>query len=364
MRDRPSPEIVLCAAGHFDLGGEVRESRPYGSGHIHDTFLVSLGTKERRFILQRLNVPPMVDPVVNVQHVHRVLDHLRGKVEDPRRRLTAVAASDGKGYWQDGEGVCWRMFDFIEGTVTRDVVETPEQAYEAAKAFGRFLHNMKDLSPRDLGTLMPYFHDTPKRLLRLESVAAADELHRAKDVQSELDFAFDRKESAGVLTGFFERGEIPERVVHNDTKVNNVLFDAGTGEGLCVVDLDTVMPGLALYDFGDLVRSSASDSAEDERDLDKVALRMPVFEALARGFLESTEGLLSGLEREQMAFSAKLITYELGVRFLTDYLTGDVYFKTSREGQNLDRCRAQFALVRDIEKKESEMRRAVLRVFC
>lgn len=359
MPDNPTPEIALRAAGHFKLGGKVRGSHPHGSGHIHDTFLVSLEKNDRRFILQRLNVPPLADPIAIIEHVRHVLEHLRTRVEDSRRRLTAVAASDGGGYWKDEEGACWRMFDFIEGTVTRDVVETPEQAYEAAKAFGGFINDMKDLSPRDLGASMPYFHDTPKRLLRLESVAAADELGRAKGVGSELDFAFERKEIAGVLTSFSERGDMSERVVHNDTKVNNVLFDADTGEGLCVVDLDTVMPGLALYDFGDLVRSAASDSVEDERNLDKIALRMPVFEALARGFLDSAGGLLSPLEKDQMAFSAKLISYELGVRFLTDYLTGDSYFKTSREGQNLDRCRAQFALARDIEKKESEMNRVV-----
>ncbi|MFH2202464.1 MAG: aminoglycoside phosphotransferase family protein [Elusimicrobiota bacterium] len=344
-----------AAARHFALDGEARSVEPYGSGNIHDTFRVSCG---RRYILQRLSLGMVADPRPYIENSRKVMAHLRAKVDEPRRRLTAVDAADGRGYWQDEDGAFWRAFDFIEDTVSRDVIDTPEQAGEAAKAFGFFSNCMKDLPPRDFAAPLPHFHDTPKRFLMFERALANDEKNRAADAKSEVEFALARKDLSGVLVAFQERGDIPERIVHNDTKVNNVLFDAASGEGMCVVDLDTVMPGLVLYDFGDLVRSAVSDTAEDERDLSRVGVRMPVYAALARGFLEAKGGI-SRLEQDYMAFSAKLIALELGMRFLTDYLNGDVYFKTVRPEQNLDRCRAQFALARDIERKEEAMSRIV-----
>jgi Ser/Thr protein kinase RdoA (MazF antagonist) len=255
----------------------------------------------------------------------------------------------------DAEGNHWRAYRFIERARTFDAVETTEQAFQAARAFGRFQQLLAGLPAPRLRDTIPDFHNTPKRFAALEHAIAADVAGRAKLAVKEIEFALERKSIAGVLLD----ANLPERVTHNDTKFSNVLMDDATGEGICVVDLDTVMPGLALYDFGDMVRTTTSPAMEDERDLSKVTMQFPMFEALVRGYLESAGELLTKAEKQHLAFSGKLITFEQGVRFLADYLAGDTYYKVHHEGHNLDRSRTQFKLIESIEKQEEKMERLV-----
>jgi Ser/Thr protein kinase RdoA (MazF antagonist) len=234
-------------------------------------------------------------------------------------------------------------------------VESPQQAFQAARAFGRFQKLLADLPAPRLHDTIPGFHHTPQRFAKLEAAIAADPANRARLAESEIEFALNHKAMAGVLLA----AGLPERVTHNDTKLNNVMLDDKTGEGICVIDLDTVMPGLAPYDFGDIVRTSTSPAKEDERDLSKVQMQFPMFEALARGYLETAAEFLTKAERQLLVLSGKLITFEIGIRFLTDYLEGDSYFKVHREGHNLDRCRTQFKLVESIERQEGAMNKLV-----
>ncbi len=249
----------------------------------------------------------------------------------------------------------WRAFDFIQNAHSYDAVESADQAYQAGRAFGRFQQLLANLPPPRLHDTIPDFHHAPKRFRALEQAIDADAAGRAILAKPEIEFAYARESITGVLL----EANLPERVTHNDTKFNNVLLDDDTGEGICVIDLDTVMPGLAPYDFGDMVRTATSPALEDERDLSKVEMQFPMFEALARGYLSTAGGFLTKAEKDLLAFSGKLITYELGVRFLTDFLMGDTYFKVHREGHNLDRCRTQFKLIESIEQQEESMNRLV-----
>jgi aminoglycoside phosphotransferase (APT) family kinase protein len=247
------------------------------------------------------------------------------------------------------------MYDFITNAHTHDVIRSPEQAYQAAHAFGLFQCQLADLPGGRLHETIPNFHNTPARFANFARALAEDVCGRAQEAAPEIGFALAHENLAGVLLDLNARGDIPERVTHNDTKINNVMLDDATGKGICVIDLDTVMPGLALYDFGDLVRTSTSPAAEDETDLGKVAMQMPMYQALVAGYLDAAGGVLTPTEKAHLAFSGKLITLEIGIRFLTDFLQGDVYFKTKRPRHNLDRCRTQFALVTDIERQEDAM---------
>jgi hypothetical protein len=234
-------------------------------------------------------------------------------------------------------------------------VQSPVQALAAAKTFGRFQKLLADLPAPRLNDTIPDFHHTPKRFAMLEKAVAADPVNRAISAKPEIEFALHRQGICRVLLD----AKLPERVTHNDTKFNNVLLDDATGEGICVIDLDTVMPGLALYDFGDMVRTATSPAREDERDLSKVTMRFPMFEALMRGYLSTASEFLTPMEKQFLPFSGKLITFEIGIRFLTDFLAGDTYFKVHRDGHNLDRCRTQFKLVESIEQQETTMNKLV-----
>jgi Ser/Thr protein kinase RdoA (MazF antagonist) len=250
-------------------------------------------------------------------------------------------------------GNFWRAFHFIEGTRTVDVVESPAQAFQVAQAFGRFQKLLADLPAPRLHDTIPDFHHTPKRFAALEKAIAADAFNRSASAKAEIDFALRHQAICSALLA----AQLPERVTHNDTKLNNVLLDAATGEGLCVIDLDTVMPGLALYDFGDLVRSAANPAREDEHDLAKVEMEFPLFEALLRGYLSGAGNFLTTAEKSLLPIAGQVIAFELGLRFLTDFLEGDAYFKTHRAGQNLDRCRVQFKLVESMRRQEAAMTR-------
>jgi Ser/Thr protein kinase RdoA (MazF antagonist) len=290
-----------------------------------------------------------------MENVQRVTAHLAAKVagepDASRRVLTLISSRDGAAYFRDEIDNIWRAYIFIENARGYDAVESPAQALSAAKAFGRFQKLLADLPAPRLNDTIPDFHHTPKRFATLEETILDDVANRAKSARGEIQFALRHKAICSVLLS----AKLPERVTHNDTKFNNVLIDDATGEGICVIDLDTVMPGLVLYDFGDMVRTTTSPAKEDERDLSKVTMQFPMFEALARGYLSSAAEFLTPAEKKFLPFSGKLITFETGIRFLTDYLAGDTYFKVHREGHNLDRCRTQFKLVESIEQQEEKM---------
>ena len=248
-----------------------------------------------------------------------------------------------------------RALHFIEGARSYQKAENPELHYHAARAFGRFLNLVKDLPPTLLYETIPDFHHTPKRFLVFIQALERDSHNRARDVKSEVDFALTRYGESTILIDLVARGEMPVRVTHNDTKLDNVMMDTETGEGVCVIDLDTVMGGLAVFDFGDSVRTGASTGAEDEPDISRVSLNLDIFDLLAQGFLEETREFLTQLEIDHLAYGAKLITFEQGIRFLADYLNGDIYYKTHRPGQNLDRSRTQFKLVDEMERNFDDM---------
>ncbi len=338
-------------ASNFDIWGDFLWYERYGSGHINDTFLIVFNQAgfQVRYILQRINTSIFQNPVGLMDNISRVLKHskkkLLGQRDASRRSLTLVNTCEGKHYYTDSDGNCWRVYLFIERARTYDVLESPLFAYQAAKAFGSFQKLLADIPGDRLFEVIPNFHNTPSRLADFDKALAEDKFGRAESAKAEIEFVQNNRQMAAVITDLLANGGIPERITHNDTKINNVMLDDETGEGICVIDLDTVMPGASLYDFGDLVRTSTSPAAEDEQDLGKVYARMEMFEALAKGFLEGAGGCLTEKEIELMPFSGELITFEIGIRFLTDYLAGDTYFKTHREGHNLDRCRTQFKLV-------------------
>jgi len=345
----------------FQVEGRLTSLTPFGTGHIHDTFCATFdrGGVPARHILQRINGKVFRHPPTVMDNIVRVTRHLQSKLGDApdrqRRAMTVIPTRSGDFCYRDDAGDYWRCYVFIERASTYDVIASPRQAFEAARAFGRFQEALRDLPLPPLHETIPGFHDTPTRFAALVQAIEKDVANRARDTTAEIAFALAREPMIGVLLDLQKAGRMPARTTHNDTKLNNVLLDDTTGEGICVIDLDTVMPGLALNDFGDMVRSAANSGAEDEKDLSKVALRMDIFEALARGYLETAGPFLAPDERSHMAFSAKLISFENGLRFLTDFLNGDVYYKTRRTEHNLDRCRTQFKLVRDIERHEDRM---------
>ncbi len=361
------PHDVKSVSEQFDIDGEFATAEPWGTGHIHDTYVVvyARGDRPVRYIVQRINHSVFKDPAGLMDNIQRVTAHIRKKLEKSRaadidrRTLTVVPARDGRPYWRDRDGNFWRIFPFIEGTHTFDTVRTPEQAYEVARAFGEFQALVQDLPEPKLNETIPNFHHTPGRFETFKAVLAEDMCSRAATAQPEIEFALEREPIVATLIDVHHTGGMPERVTHNDTKFSNVLIDDRTGQGICVIDLDTVMPGLALYDFGDMVRTATSPAYEDRRDLSNIHMRMPMFEALVRGYLETTSAFLTETEQRYLAFSGKLITFEIGLRFLTDYLAGDTYFKVRRQGHNLDRCRVQFKLVESIESHEEEMNQIV-----
>ncbi len=357
-----SNEVSAREAAHrFEIDGELTEAQPFGSGHINDTFRVMFRRDGEScfYILQRINHHIFKNPDALMDNIQRVTAHLGFQVanepDSQRRALRLIPARSGCAWHVDDDGEYWRAYNYISGARTYDAVENTDQAFQAARAFGRFQQRLATLPSPRLHDTIPDFHNTPKRFATLLAAISADTANRAALAKPEIEFALAHEPITSVLLN----AKLPERVTHNDTKFNNVMLDDITGEGICVVDLDTVMPGLAPYDFGDMVRTTTSPTAEDERDLSKVAMQFPMFEALVRGYLTSAGSFLTSDERDLLAFSGKLISFEIGIRFLTDYLSGDTYFKTHREGHNLDRCRSQFKLVQSIEEQEDGMQRIV-----
>ncbi len=337
----------------FALNGRFVSAAHYGSGHINDTFKVNFADalgQPKRYIAQRINHRIFKNVPALMENVRRVTEHLAKKSGSSSRQLTLIPTRTGDSYARDGHDGWWRFYDFIEAAHTVDRVTNEDQAREAAKAFGDFQAELADLPGGRLQETIPNFHHTRSRFEDFRRAVAEDIMGRAGEVQVDIDFAFSREADADVLLNLLAQGEVSERVTHNDTKINNVMLDDVTHRAIAVIDLDTVMPGLPLYDFGEMMRTSASSTLEDDPDARKMHLELPLFRVLVQGYLSSGVGaVLNATERAHLGFAGKLMSYENGLRFLTDYLQGDTYYKIQHPQHNLDRCRTQFALVRSIE---------------
>ena len=344
----------------FRLEGAPVTCEPYGCGHINHTFLVVTDTG-KRYILQKLNGAVFPDPVGLMENVVAVTRYIGQRVDDPREVLHLVPTLEGEPYTADDEGSIWRLYDYVEGSICLQAPETPEDFYQSAVAFGTFQRQLAGFPAETLHETIPNFHNTPDRYRKFRQALAADVCGRAREVGPEVDFVLAREEQAGALHRMRLSGELPTRVTHNDTKLNNVMLDAETRRPLCVIDLDTVMPGLAAFDFGDSIRFGAATAPEDEKDLTRMEMDLSAFETYTRGFITACPGL-TDRERETLPLGAKIMTLECGVRFLTDYLAGDVYFSIHRPEHNLDRARTQFKLVEDMEKKWDAMSAIVARL--
>lgn len=350
----------------YQFAGELVDVRPYGSGHINDTYLVTLKEdgNEKKVILQRMNKNIFTKPVELMENVLGVTSYLRERIIEnggnpDRETLNVIPTSEGKPYFVDSEGEYWRVYKFITGATSYDAVETPEDFYQSAVSFGNFQRLLAEYPAETLHETIEGFHDTKARFAVFKKAVEEDACGRAASVQKEIDFVLAHEDVANVFGDMLAKGELPLRVTHNDTKLNNIMIDDETRKGICVIDLDTVMPGLAMNDFGDSIRFGASTAAEDEQDLSKVSCDMGLFEIYTKGYIEGCGGRLTEKEIEMLPMGAKVMTFECGMRFLTDYLEGDHYFKIHREGHNLDRCRTQFKLVEDMEAKWDTMQEIV-----
>lgn len=349
--------------GRFALEGELVSCERYGEGHINETYLAVVNDRgaEVKYILQRINTNLFKEPDKLMNNIRLVTEFSREKIKErggnpDRESLSLVYAKDGAPYIRDEEsGGCFRVYKFITDAIAYQTVEKPEHFYQSAVAFGDFANLLAQFDATQLYEVLPGFHDTVKRMGDFERSLAADKFGRAKDVKKEIDFVLARKDYCGKIVSLLASGKMPTKVTHNDTKLNNVMLDAKTGKYVAVIDLDTIMPGSICYDFGDSIRFGCNTGAEDEPDLDKVHFDIGLFETYAKGYLGALGKSVTPAEKENLAFGAILMTYECGMRFLADYLDGDVYFRTHRAGQNVDRCRTQFRLIEEMEKKLSEM---------
>lgn len=352
--------LLTCPSvlAEFPLCGKPVSAEPTGCGHINRTYLVKTDAG-KEYLLQSINTNVFPDVDRLMDNICLVTAHLREKIlaagGDPEREtLTVVSAKDGQSFVRDRDG-CWRVYLYIGDAVTLQSAGKPEVFYKAAKAFGRFQSQLEDFPAEKLFPVIPDFHNTPKRLRDLWAAVEADPLGRVKEVLPEITFFKEREAFAATL----ENAGLPLRVTHNDTKLNNLLFDGATMEPLCVIDLDTIMPGSSLYDFGDCIRFGAATAAEDEKDLSKVTCDLALFEAFTKGWLEACGAAMTDAEKRLLPESARILTLECGSRFLADYILGDTYFAIQRPGQNLDRARTQIKLVQDMEAKEAKMRAIV-----
>ncbi|MHC4203402.1 MAG: phosphotransferase enzyme family protein [Planctomycetota bacterium] len=361
---------IKSIAENFNLAGKLIQYEPFGSGHINDTYCLTCEKDNRQihYILQRINHEVFKNPPQMMENIRRVTNHIRRKLQKQQNKLTSrqlvvIDTKDGADFCRDDYGNYWRLYNRIENAITYDTIESPELAYEAARMFGKFAAMLTDLPGPPLHETIPDFHTTPKRFKTFQEVLRQDPCNKAKDAGAEIDFVLENTRICDVLLNHVAKGEIPVRITHNDTKINNVLLDEKTHKGVCVIDLDTVMPGLSLYDFGDMVRTATNPAEEDERDLSKVTMRMPIFEMLLRGFAEETYTFLTPTEKKNMVFAGKLITFEQMIRFLVDHLAGDIYYKIHHKDHNLDRCRTQMKMVQSITAQEERMNTLAESVF-
>ncbi len=360
-----SKEEIRAIAGAFDLKGDYLGFAPVITGHINNTLRLDYTDNgaPKRYILQKINTTVFRDPEVLMQNVSRttafVYDKLQQRGGAENRCLVCYPTKAGKTYYTDEQGRVWRVYNFIENSVSYDLLSDETLFYKAAKGFGEYANLLSDFPMDALGETIPDFHHTAKRYQTFLAAVEENAAGRRDTCLPEIGFVTARADVTHAITDLLENGSLPLRVTHNDTKLNNILFDRDTNEPVCVVDLDTVMPGSCLYDFGDAIRAGASTAAEDEEDVSKVHLDLGLFAAYVKGFLEAAGDALTPLEIELLPLGAKVITFECGMRFLTDYLQGDVYFRTAYPTHNLVRCRTQFALVADMERKWDELQRIV-----
>ncbi len=361
-----SQKEIASIINQFIVYGDFLVAVPFGFGHVNDTFQLTFdqGGIRLHYTLQKINKNVFTDPVKVMENVDRVTAHVlrkirEGHMETRKRTLRLLRTEENKPYVFDGNGDCWRAYVFVEHARAYEVLEDTDQAFRIAEGFGEFQKQLIDLPGDRLTETIPDFHNTPKRIEQLDAAIKADPLGRAKEVAREIDFVMNRRAEAATLLKLNQEGAIPERITHNDTKANNILIDDLSGNALCVLDLDTVMPGLSLYDFGDMVRSATNPADEDEINLDKVFMRMDMYEALVKGYLQGAGDLLTAAEKEMLPFAGKLITLEIGTRFLADYINGDTYFKIQRPTQNLDRARNQFKMVASIEEQMDKMKKLI-----
>lgn len=359
-------KCLLALFRQFQLDGDLLEAAPVPFGHINDTYVSRVQTPAgiRRFIHQKINSHVFLHPEQVMENILRVTQHAHRQIEaqggDPlRETLTLVPARNGQWSIHSPDGETWRTYILIEGARTYDLPENPRQVYHAARAFGQFQGLLSTLPGASLHETIPNFHHTPLRFQNFLKIVKADPCGRVRSARAEIDFILAREADTGVAVNALARGELPLRVTHNDSKLNNVLIDDRSGEGICVLDLDTVMPGTVLYDFGDMVRAGAATAAEDEPDLSRVGLDLELFRQLAGGYTETARGFLTPLEWDLLVFGGKLITLEQSIRFLSDYLQGDTYYKIQRPAHNLDRARVQVKLVAEMEAFMGKMRQIV-----
>ena len=356
-QDRLNEGLKEAVKG-FEIEGTFVECKPCGNGHINDTYMLTVEKegKQQRYSLQHMNRQVFKNPVSLMQNILKVTDYLKEEItkqggQPQRETLDFVRSKDGKPYFIDSFGEYWRAYHFIEGAYAPQENCSPQDFYESAVAFGRFQKMLSGFPADSLEETIAGFHDTKARFAAFEKAVEEDGCQRAAGVEEEIRFVKERYDVACGLGELLEKGELPLRVTHNDTKSNNVLIDEETGKGLCVIDLDTVMPGLAVNDFGDSIRFGASTAEEDEKDLSKVSCDLELYDLYTKGFIEGCGGTLTPMEIKCLPLGAKVMTYECGMRFLADYLAGDVYFKTDYPTHNLDRARTQFKLVADMEEK-------------
>jgi hypothetical protein len=357
---------IISIPMFFNIDGTIIDVRRFGAGHINDSFVSTVQNESGtvRYFHQKINTNVFHKPAEVMDNISRVTNHLKKKIiaagGDPfRETMTIIPTKNGALLHMDETGDAWRTFVFLEGQKSFEQVDDVMLAQNASAAFGVFMANLSDLPGSRLFETIPGFHDTPARYDAFVNAVKQDSAKRCGSVKKEVDFFLSRKEEMSLLSNLLKQGVLPERIVHNDTKFNNVLIDDITGKALCVVDLDTVMPGLAAYDFGDACRVAACTAGEDETDLSKVSLSLRHFEHIAKGFLSTTKDFLTSTEKEHLVTGAITITLEQGIRFLGDYVSGDMYYKTHRPGQNLDRARTQMALVQSMEKNMNVMREIV-----
>ncbi len=358
-----SKRIMEDIVAQFNIEGRYIDHQPIRSGLINQTFLVTIESPQGhncRYIFQRINTNVFREPYHVMDNIIRVTEHIKQHMIETngvyaRRVLSFATSKDGAPYYESNEHGFWRAYEYVENSTAYNLAPSADHFFEAGRAFGEFQLYLTDYDATTLYETIPNFHNTVSRVADLKKAIAADTAGRLKDVQAEVDFLLAREREAGTLVEALENGKIPYRVTHNDTKINNVLFDNLTDKAICVIDLDTVMPGSSLYDFGDAVRSGACAAAEDEPDLNKVEIDLNKYRLFTKGFIKGTHSLLTREEIALMPISVKIMAYELATRFLTDYLNGDIYFHTDYNGQNLLRTRTQIKLVADVEKKLEEM---------
>lgn len=348
----------------FKFEGKFMVSENHKCGHINDTYILNFEGKDgyiHRYILQRINTDIFNKPEELMKNFEKITCHLAAKIiksggDRFRETLNIVPTKSNKSYYKTDNGDYFRALVFIEGARTYMMVEKPEHLYTTGKALGKFQQQLSDFPVKELYETIPNFHNTKKRYEALVKSVQEDIKSRVCECLDDIAFVINRSKEVDILTNLIDEGKVPLKVTHNDTKFNNVMIDDITGEGIALIDLDTVMPGLSLYDFGDAIRSGATTALEDERDLSKVNFDINLYENFTKGYLETAKESLTEVEIEYLPFSAKLITLELGMRFLMDHINGDTYFKVDRENHNLDRARNQFKLVSDMEKNMNVMK--------